>query len=76
MLVRTTGRYAPDDPAGGETIARIEPQPIAPGRPVTITVELPRGPAWLACFVDPGAPAADARAVLLFPPPAAEMRIR
>ena len=76
VLVLTTGPYAPDAPDGGETVARIEPQPIAPGQPVTITVELPRGPAWLACFVDPGAPAADARAVLLFPPPAAEMRIR
>ncbi|HXZ77440.1 MAG TPA: hypothetical protein VEH31_42120, partial [Streptosporangiaceae bacterium] len=76
VLVRTTGPYAPDDPAGGETVGRIEPQPIAPGQPVRITVELPRGPAWLACFVDPGAPAADARAVLLFPPPAGEMRIR
>ena len=35
-----------------------------------------RGRAWLACFVDPGAPVADARAILLFPPPAGEMRIR
>jgi len=76
VLVRTTGPYAPDDPAGGETVGRIEPQPIAPGRPVTVTVDLPKGPAWLACFVDPAAPAADARAVLLFPPPAGEMRIR
>ena len=76
MLVRTTGPYAPDDPAGGETVGRIEPQPIAPGQPVTITVDLPKGPAWLACFVDPDAPDADARAVLLFPPPTGEMRIR
>ena len=57
-------------------VARIEPQSITPGQPVTITVELPKGPAWLACFVDPGAPDADARGVLLFPPPAEEMRIR
>ena len=29
--------------------ARIEPQPIAPGQPVTITVELPKGrPGWPA----------------------------
>lgn len=76
MLVLTHGPYAPDDPAGGEKVGRIEPQPIAPGQPVMITVELPRGPAWLACFVDPGVPAADARTVLLFPPPAGEMRIR
>jgi hypothetical protein len=76
VLVLTHGPYAPDDPAGGETVGRIEPQPIAPGQPVTITVDLPKGPAWLACFVDPGAPDADARAVLLFPPPAGEMRIR
>jgi hypothetical protein len=76
VLVRTTGPYAPDDPAGGETVGWIEPQPIAPGQPVAVTVELPRGRAWLACFVDPGAPIADARAILLFPPPAGEMRIR
>jgi hypothetical protein len=76
VLVRTTGPYAPDDPSGGETVGRIEPQPIVPGQPVAVTVELPRGRAWLACFVDPGAPAADARAILLFPPPAGEMRIR
>ena len=76
VLVRTTGPYAPDDPADGETVGRIEPQPIEPGQPVTITVELPKGPAWLACFVDPDVPDADARAFLLFPPPAGEMRIR
>jgi hypothetical protein len=76
VLVLTHGPYAPDHPADGETVGRIEPQPIAPGQPVTITVELPKGPAWLACFVDPDAPDADARAFLLFPPPAGEMRIR
>jgi hypothetical protein len=76
VLVRTTGPYAPDDPAGGETVGWIEPQPIAPGQPVTVNVELPKGPAWLACFVDPGARGADARAILLFPPPVREMRIR
>jgi hypothetical protein len=76
VLVRTTGPYAPDDPSGGETVGRIEPQPIVPGQPVAVTVELPRGRAWLACFVDPGALGADARAILLFPPPAGEMRIR
>jgi hypothetical protein len=54
-------------------IARTEPQPIEPGQPVTITVELPKGPAWLACFVDPGA---NAGAILLFPPPVREMKIR
>ena len=50
VLVRTTGPYAPDDPAEGETVERVEPQPIAPGQPVTITVEAsPRGrPGWPA----------------------------
>jgi len=35
-----------------------------------------KGRAWLACFVDPDTPEGDARDVLLFPPPAEEMRIR
>jgi hypothetical protein len=76
VVVRTTGRYAPDDPSEGTTIARAEPQPIAPGQPVSLSVEVARGPAWLACFVDPETPEADAREVLLFPPLAEEMRIR
>ena len=76
VVVRATGRYAPDDPAEGEAVARIEPQSIAPGQPVTVTVEVPKGTAWLACFVDPGRADAAARDVSLFPPPAEEMRIR
>jgi hypothetical protein len=76
VVVRATGPYAPDDPAQGEAVARIEPQPIEPGQPVRVTVELPKGPAWLACFVDPGSALPDARSVLLFPPAAEEMRIR
>jgi hypothetical protein len=76
VVVRATGPYAPDDPADGEAVAHIETQAITPGQPVRVTVELPKGPAWLACFVDPGSPKADARGVLLFPPPAEEMRIR
>ena len=76
VVVRTTGRYAPDDPSEGTTIARAAPQPIAPGQPVSLSVEVARGPAWLACFVDPDTPETDAREVLLFPPLAEEMRIR
>ena len=76
VVVRATGPYAPDDPAEGEAVAYIETQSIMPGQPVRVTVELPKGPAWLACFVDPGSPGAETRGVLLFPPPAEEMRIR
>jgi hypothetical protein len=76
VVVRSTGRYAPDDPSEGEVVARIEPQPLTPGQAVTVPVEVAWGPAWLACFVDPAAPAADARRILLFPPPAGEMRLR
>ncbi len=76
VVVRATGPYAPDDPGEGEALARIERQPIQPGQPVRVTVELPRGPAWLACFIDPGSSSADDRGALLFPPPAEEMRIR
>ena len=76
VIVRATGPYAPDDPAEGEAVARIEPQSITPCQPVRVTVELPSGPAWLACFVDPGSSSADRRSVLLFPPSAEEMRIR
>ena len=76
VVVRSTGRYAPDDPAEGEAIARIEPQSISPGQPVTVTVDLPKGPAWLACFVDPGRAEVAGHQVSLFPPPDEEMRIR
>jgi hypothetical protein len=76
VVVRTTSRYAPDDPHQGQTIKRVEPQDISPGQPVTFTVETGKGPAWVACFADPDAAAAPARGILLFPPPAAEMRIR
>ena len=75
VVVRATGRLPPDDPAEGQTVARVEPQPIAPGEPVTVTVNVPRGAAWLACFVDPRT-AATAEDVLLFPPAGDEMRIR
>ena len=57
-------------------MARIEPRSILPGQPVTVTVELPEGPAWLACFIDPSPAGAAALDALLFPPPREEMRIR
>lgn len=76
LVVRSTGRYPPDDPAEGKPVARVPPQPIAPDQPVTVTVEPGQGPAWLACFVDPADPRSADRAVLLCPPPGEEMRIR
>jgi hypothetical protein len=100
VVVRTEGRYFPDDPAEGETLARVEPQDVTPDQHVTVTVEAGRGPAWLACFVapdppdppgptgvpggpgapdppgTPGAPVAGGAAILLFHPPAEEMRLR
>ena len=76
VIVRSTGRYAPDDPAEGETVARVGPQDITPGQVAAFPVQVAKGSAWLACFVDPDTPEGDARGVLLFPPPAKEMRIR
>ncbi len=76
VVVRSTGRYAPDDPSEGETVARVRPQDITPGQPAAFPVKATKGPAWLACFVDPDTPEADGRGILLFPPPAEEMRIR
>ncbi len=79
VVVQSTGPYAPDEPAEGETVERAGPQTIAPGQPVTIAVEMTKRPVWLACFVDTGNTGqhgADAPPILLFPPPAAEMRIR
>jgi hypothetical protein len=76
VVVRSTGRYAPDAPSEGETVARVGPQDITPGQTAACSVQVTKGPAWLACFVDPDTPEADARRVLLFPPPAEEMRIR
>ena len=75
VVVRTTGAYAPDDSREGETIKRVEPRDIMPGQPVTFTVETGKGPAWVACFVDPDPPAPPG-GILLFAPPAEEMRIR
>ena len=75
VVVQSTGPYAPDDPAEGEPVERTGPQSIEPAHPVTITVEVTARPVWLACFVDPAA-GAEARPILLFPPPAEEMRIR
>ena len=69
-------RYVPDDPSEGETVAHVGPQDITPGQPVAFQVEVTKGPAWLACFVDPDTPEAEARRILLFPPPAEEMKIR
>ena len=61
--------------AEGDTLQRVGPQPITATVPATITVEVTQRPAWLACFTDP-ASGADAQPILLFPPPAEEMRIR
>jgi hypothetical protein len=76
VVVRSEGRYFPDEPADGETLARLEPQDVTPERPATVTVTVGRGPGWLACFVAPGAPAAGQAAILLFHPGPEEMRLR
>lgn len=82
LVVRSTGRYPPDDPAEGETLARIPAQSITPEQPVTITVEPARGLAWLACFTDPGGgepgdgeSGGGGPPIVLCPPPGDEMRI-
>jgi hypothetical protein len=75
VVVESTGDYAPDDAAEGDTLQRIGPQPITATVPVRIPVEVTRRPTWLACFTDP-ASGANAQPILLFPPPAEEMRIR
>jgi len=100
VVVRTEGRYIPDDPAEGETLVRVGPQDVTPDQHATVTVEVRRGSGWLACFVapdppdppdppgvpgnpggpdppgTPDAPVAGEAAVLLFHPPAEEMRLR
>jgi hypothetical protein len=76
VVVRTTGPYPPDDPSEGTTIERVDPRDVTPGQPATFRVAVGRGPAWVACFVDPEAIEEQADGILLFPPPAEEMRIR
>lgn len=76
VVVRSTGRFVPDHPSEGETVARVGPQNVAPGQTASFPVEVPKGPAWLTCFVDPDTPEAEARRILLFPPPAEEMKLR
>jgi hypothetical protein len=76
VVVRSTGRFVPDHPSEGETVARVGPQDVAPGQATSFPVEVPKGPAWLTCFVDPDTPEGEARRILLFPPPAEEMKLR
>jgi hypothetical protein len=76
VVVRSTGRYVPGDPSEGETVARVGPQDIIPGQAAAFPIEVTKGPAWLACFLAPDTPEAEARGILLFPPPAEEMKIR
>ena len=68
VVVRSTGRYVPDHPSEGETVARVGPQNIAPGQTATFLVEVPKGPAWLACFVDPRYPRGGSAAHPALPP--------
>ena len=50
VVVRSTGRYVPDDPSEGETVARVGPQDIAPGQTACRSrSRCPRGrPGWPA----------------------------
>jgi len=73
VIVQATTTYRPGDPSEGETLQRVEPQPVTPEQPVTVPVSAHRVPGWLACFPDPADP--DADTVLLFPPPDDEMRL-
>lgn len=56
LVVRGDGRHAPDDPAAGEVLLRIEPQNVTPERPLRATLDVRGGPGWLACFTDPASP--------------------
>jgi hypothetical protein len=71
LVVQSAGRHPPDDPAEGETLLRIEPQAVTPERRLLVTVDVRKRPGWLACFIEPAT-----TEVLLFPPPAEEMRLR
>ncbi len=76
VAVQTTGEYPPRDPAEGERIHEIPRQHVDPGQPVPFTVQLAHlNPGWLGCFVDPQRSDPDADPILLFPPPADEMRV-
>jgi hypothetical protein len=76
VVVESDGAYAPDHPDQGEPVQRIKPQPITPDHPVTIEAEATHRPVWLACFADPVVSGEQPQQVLLFPPPAEEMRVR
>jgi hypothetical protein len=76
VMVQAAGSYAPAGPAEGQRIHETEGQLCQPGQPVRITVSLRQlRPGWLACFVDPDRIDPDADPVLLFHPPADQMRI-
>jgi len=76
VTVQTTGRLPPTDPAGGERIHETGRRTAGPAQPVPFTVQLAhRDPGWVACFVDPLRSDPEADPILLFPPPADEMRV-
>jgi hypothetical protein len=76
VVVQTTGRYCPQDPAEGERIYETGRQLAAPGQPARFSVPLAhQKPGWVACFADPQRSDPDADSILLFPPPEAEMRV-
>lgn len=73
LIVQATTTFRPGDPAEGEALLRVEPQPVTPEQHVTVSVSGRRVRSWLACFPDPVDP--DADTILLFPPPDDEMRL-
>lgn len=73
LIVQATTSYVPGDPADGETLLRVPPGPATPEQPVRVPVIPRKERGWLACFTDPADQ--DAASILLFRPPADEMRL-
>ena len=67
VVVRRGGSVMPRGPHQGEVVYRIPPQPLSPGTPNAVLLDVPaiRGPAWLVCFPEG---AADPQITWVHPP--------
>ena len=77
LVVECRHTTVPLAPHGDETVAKIPGGPIDPRAPVRRVIELgARGPSWIACFIDPAAPAAVRDRVTLIGPPVGKQQVK
>lgn len=65
VVVQTTGATTPLRAEQGRVVARVERQPLQPGTPLSMRLQLQPGPSWLGCFPTPSN---EHEGVILVPP--------